>query len=346
MLDLLTSLYKIFNMKKRFATIIFIVIFKLTYSQTDFKIAFGSCNKPEVENLFWKDILDFKPNVWIWGGDAIYADTQNMSKMKNDYATQMLQKGYKEMASAIPILGTWDDHDYGKNDAGTEYKMKKESQQLFLDFLQISKSDPIRKQEGIYNSKLYTTEKGSVKIILLDTRYHRTSLSRNKKTKHYIANQYNEGTILGAKQWEWLTDELTNSKADFNIIVSSIQVLSSQHRFEKWANFPHEMIRLLKLIKTSKASNAIFLSGDRHISEFSKTMIEGLNYPIIDFTSSGLTHAYRKYKGEENQYRDGNVIFTESFGVLKFNFDEKKVIFQIRGNGNSILEEITQTYPE
>lgn len=44
-------------------------------------------------------------------------------------------------------------------------------------------------------------------------------------------------------------------------------------------------------------------------------------------------------------YRDGNVVFTESFGVLKFNFDKKKVIFQIRGNGNAILEETTQIYP-
>jgi len=268
-----------------------------------------------------------------------------MHKMKHDYSLQKQQKGYKEVIEKIPILGTWDDHDYGKNDAGTEYKMKKESQQLFLDFLNIPISDPIRKQEGVYNSKLFTTDKGSVKIIVLDTRYHRTALAQNSITRHYTPNQYNEGTILGEKQWIWLENELTNSKADFNVIVSSIQVLSNEHRFEKWANFPHEVDKIFQLIKTTKANNVIFLSGDRHISEFSKTTIKNIDYPIIDFTSSGLTHAYKKFNGEKNKYRTGNVIFTESFGVLQFNFDKKKVTFQIRGNGNSILEELTQTYP-
>lgn len=325
--------------------VIFLLIFKQTQSQVDFKIAFGSCNKPEKENIFWDDILELNPNVWIWGGDAIYADTEDMHKMKKGYDLQMQQKGYKEIVAKIPILGTWDDHDYGKNDAGSEYKMKKESQQLFLDFLKTPSSAPIRKQKGIYNSKLFTTEKGAVKIILLDTRYHRTPLNRNLKTKHYTSNQYNKGTLLGKEQWTWLENELNTSTVAYNVIVSSIQVLSSQHRFEKWANFPHEMIKVLQLIKTSKAKNVMFLSGDRHISEFSKTTIENVNYPIIDFTSSGLTHTYKKFNGEENRYRDGNVIFTENFGVLKFDFDNKKVIFQIRGNGNAILEELTQSYP-
>ncbi len=329
-------------------TVLFIVfLIHQAKAQQDFTIAFGSCNKSSVENIFWDDVLALKPNLWIWGGDVIYADTKNMSKMKKNYAQQHKQKGYKEITDKIPVLGTWDDHDYGQNDAGTEYSMKKESQQLFLDFLKVSKTDKRRKREGIYHSKTYNTDEGSVKVILLDTRYHRTKLTKDSTVSHkkYIPNKFNEGTILGKKQWKWLETELNNSKANFTVIMSSIQVLSSQHRFEKWANFPHETIKLFELLKTSKVKNAIILSGDRHISEFSKTTIEGMNYPIIDFTSSGLTHSYRKFEKEENKYRDGNVVFLKSFGVLHFNFNKKKVSFQIRGNGNSILQEIEQVYP-
>ena len=234
-------------MNKLFLPLFIFLIINKIHSQTDFKIAFGSCNKPKLENILWDDILDFDPNVWIWGGDIIYADTDNMAAMKNEYDLQTQQKGYKEIIAKIPVLATWDDHDYGKNDAGSEYKMKKESQQLFLDFLKVPTTSPLRKQEGIYHSKLFKNTKGSVNIIILDTRYHRTTLTRNTNGKGYMPNQYNEGTILGEKQWTWLTKELNNSKADYNIIVSNIQVLSSQHRFEKWANFPHELIKLLQL---------------------------------------------------------------------------------------------------
>lgn len=316
-------------------------------SQNDFKIAFGSCNKASLENVFWDDVLALNPNLWIWGGDNIYADTENMAEMQSAYKAQLNQKGYRSIIKNIKVLGTWDDHDYGKNDAGTEFRKKKESQQLFLNFFNVRKTDPRRKRKGVYHSEKFTTEKGSVKVILLDTRYHRTALTRDKniKGKKYIPRKFNEGTILGKEQWKWLAEQLNESDADFNIIVSSIQVLSSQHKFEKWANFPHETRKLFQLIKTSKAKNAIILSGDRHISEFSKDNIDGVSYPIIDFTSSGLTHAYRDFKSEQNDKRVGNVVFTESFGVLLFDFDQKKVVFQMRGNGNSILQKISQTYP-
>ena len=75
--------------------------------------------------------------------------------------------------------------------------------------------------------------------------------------------------MLGDKQWQWFSNELISSKADFNIIVSSIQVLSSEHGYESWGTMPNEQTKLFSLIKDSKAEGVIILSGDRHISEFS-----------------------------------------------------------------------------
>ena len=126
--------------------------------------------------------------------------------------------------------------------------------------------------------------------------------------------------------------------------MSSIQVLSDQHGFETWGNFPHESDRLKQLIVDSKANNVILLSGDRHISEFSKEDIQGLNYPLIDFTSSGLTHVYSDFNGEYNPHRLGKVIPKLSFGLLEFNFTSKEVTMKMVGNRSEIYQQITEHY--
>ena len=266
--------------------------------------------------------------------------------MKQDYNTQKKQKGYDALLKNTPIMATWDDHDYGVNDGGIEFAKKEEAQQLFLNFLNVDKNSPRRKQEGVYHSKLFKTNNGSIKVIVLDSRYFRTALTKNKtKKRRYMPNIYGEGSILGETQWKWLQQELSSSEADFNVIVSSIQVLSAEHGFETWGNFPHEVDKLKQLIVESKAKGVILLSGDRHISEFSKTPVKGLSYPLIDFTSSGLTHSYSSYSGEPNSLRVKNVISDISFGLMHFNFKTKKVNLEMRGINNKLLQEINQTYP-
>ncbi len=332
---------------KHFYQLSFLMIFlllgcktpsNLDNSQPDFIIAFGSCNNQELENNLWPAVLKQNPNVWVWGGDNIYSDTYDMEKMAMDYKTLKEHKDYANLVKSTAILGTWDDHDYGLNDGGEDYEMRIESQQLFLDFFDVPKEDPRRAREGIYHTELFETMNGSVKVIVLDTRYFRTALTKSETQKRrYQPNPYGEGTLLGEEQWQWLNTELKNSRADFNVIVTSIQLLSGEHGFETWANFPHEQDKLYDLIKSSKANGIMVLSGDRHISEFSKKEIKGLKYPLIDFTSSGLTHVYSSYSGEPNQYRVGSVISQKSFGVVRFNFKAKSVIMSMHNENNKPL---------
>ncbi|NAS29848.1 alkaline phosphatase family protein [Flavobacteriaceae bacterium R38] len=313
--------------------------------QADFVISFGSCNRTDLENKLWDDILEVKPNLWIWGGDNVYADTDDMQKMRADYQKQLNVEAYQELIATTNILGTWDDHDYGLDDGGTEFHKKKESQQEFLNFLGVPQNDVRRKREGVYMSQIFETDKGVIKIIVLDTRYHRTSIIKNKEgKKRYTPNEYGEGTVLGQAQWKWLERELYNSEADFNIVVSSVQLLSGKHGWETWGNFPHEVDRFLNLVKESKAKGVVVLSGDRHISDFSKKEIEGMDYPLIDFTSSGLTHSATVNKGEENPYRVGNLVNQLSFGVLKFNFDEQSVTMEMIGDEGKVYQTIKQLY--
>ncbi|MEP3374428.1 MAG: alkaline phosphatase D family protein [Maribacter dokdonensis] len=311
----------------------------------DFVIAFGSCNRVDLPNLLWDDILNTEPDVWIWGGDNIYADTDDMKALRAMYDQQKNEPNYRKLAQTTDVLGTWDDHDYGLNDGGVEFKAKAASQQEFLNFMNVPESSELRKRKGVYNSKNYVIDGHEVRIILLDTRYFRTPLTPDTETdKRIKPNEYGVGTILGDTQWNWLEKELQNSTADFNIIVSSIQYLSQEHGFEAWGNFPHEVDRLAKLIGDTRPKGVVVLSGDRHISEFSKINLEGIDYPLIDFTSSGLTHAYREFSGEPNKYRVGEVVYTESFGILEFDFKAKTVDFKIVGDNGNVLGQLEQVY--
>ena len=320
---------------------------------TDFKkskiddviIAFGSCNDQNLANPLWDDILANKPSYWIWGGDNIYSDTDDMDLMRSHYDELLNDPLYQNLRRDLKILGTWDDHDYGLNDGGVEFEAKQESQRLFLDFLNVPDRDIRRSRDGIYHTEMIETMKGKIKIIILDTRFFRSALSpSNVPNMRYQPNKEGEGTLLGNEQWDWLENELATSNANFNVIVSSIQVVSKSHGYEKWANMPHEVRKLHKIIIKTRPKGVVFLSGDRHISEFSKVHLEELAYPIIDFTSSGLTHSYSDFDSELNVNRVGYVVSSLSFGLMKFDFKKNTITMQMRGDHDNLQQELIQTY--
>lgn len=318
---------------------------QLQYKKSDFTIAFGSCNNQNLENNFWPTLTEIDPDIWIWGGDIIYSDTEDMHYLEKNYNQQKTNVAYSNFIKNTALLGTWDDHDYGLNDGGVEYPKKKEAQQLFLDFLDVPSNSPRRSQEGIFHSQLFNSNNYQIKVIVLDTRYFRTALIPDHETsKRYKPIIDGEGTILGEQQWEWLEGQLQNSTADYHILMSSIQFLSAEHGFETWGNMPHEVDKLENLIQSSNTKNVIILSGDRHISEFSIKEVPNISYPLIDFTSSGMTHSYSNFSNEPNAYRMGQVVSQKSVGLLNFKFENNEVTFEMLGEENQILASHSQIY--
>jgi len=279
----------------------------------DFVIAFGSCNRADLPQVMWPEIIKTEPDLWIWLGDNMYGDSESMDTLRKKYDQVANTPGYQQLKAKAEITGTWDDHDYGKNDGGKEFKFKEGSLQAFLDFFEVPKDHPRRSRRGAYSSTEHQIGDVTIKVILLDSRYHRDSVARVDGV--YQTND--TGTILGQEQWDWLKNELTNSNADIHIVGNGIQYLAQDHRFEKWANFPKERERLIRLIAESKAKGVILLSGDRHIAEVSEIEQEGLLYPLRDITSSGLTHSYEEAGDEPNRYRVSPLIGQKNFGLLK-----------------------------
>ena len=133
--------------------------------------------------------------------------------------------------------------------------------------------------------------------------------------------------------------ELKNSKAKVNIIVSSIQVLAEEHRFEKWANHPTDRARLFDLLINTQLKNTIIVSGDRHIGELSRIDLEGFGM-LTEITSSGLTHAYTSFSGETNSHRIGNPQPVLNFGIIDIDWDisSPTITLALRGKRNKSLE--------
>ncbi|MDF9795309.1 alkaline phosphatase D [Catalinimonas alkaloidigena] len=300
-------------------------------------IAFGSCNRQDQPQPLWQPILANDPDLWIWLGDNIYGDTDDMKEMAAMYAQQKQQPGYQQLYQNVPVIGIWDDHDYGINDGGKAFHKKKESRDLMLDFLDVDDEAKVRKREGGYQAYTFGPEGRQVKVILLDTRYFRDTLLNNEE----VGRRYKpdpDGDMLGEAQWIWLEKELAESSAEINIIASSIQVISEEHGFEKWANLPTSRERLFQYIEDSGARGVVLLSGDRHIGEISKINISGVPYPIYDITSSGLTHVYED-ADESNRHRVGELVTNLNFGIIEIKWESPiSLTYSIKGRNNQTYQ--------
>lgn len=288
------------------------------------RIAFGSCSDEDLAQPLWKPVLATRPDLWVWLGDNIYGDTADVAVMRRKYQLQKSHPDYQMLQASSRIIGTWDDHDYGLNDGGREFAMREQSQQLLLDFLDVPRDSPRRARQGVYASYTYGPAGAQVKVILLDTRYHRDPIGSN-------------GTVLGEEQWRWLERELRDSKAQVHLIGSSIQVIPQDHRFEKWANFPAERERLFRLIGETRAPGVIFVSGDRHIAEISRLDDTAAGYPLWEVTASGLTHTWRDTTATEvNRHRRGDMLIALNFGLLELDWQRREVRVEVRDRDNQV----------
>ena len=301
----------------------------------DLRIAFGSCNRHDRRQDLWPAVRALSADAWVWLGDAIYADGK-VNKVRRyggrdfhvgAYETQNAHPEYAALTKETRILGTWDDHDYGFNNAGGEWREKDFAQKAFLDFLGEDESSPRRTRAGVYESytfrRLGANKRGSVRLILLDARYGADAKS---------------GRVLDPDQWAWfeklmlgkslgdhgadyddddgsssdrgcvafdgaVSDENTDcDPVDVTVVGSSVQVHAHTQELlnkmgmgmdiESWNNYPAERRRLFDLIAAANGrTRTVILSGDVHHSEIGGSPA-GCDLPseLVELTSSGMTH--------------------------------------------------------
>jgi len=281
------------------------------------RIAFGACHKLDRPFAVWDVIGAREPELFVFLGDTVYLDTVDMRAKAAEYAKFAAVPQFANFRKRVPIVSTWDDHDYGENDGGASYPKRDESQKIFLDFFGDPADSVRRRRPGVYDAHVFGPPGKRVQVILLDTRYFRSPL-RPRGDGGYLPQHARDATMLGPAQWAWLAEQL-RVPAEARLIVSSVQVMHEDQANEKWMNIPAEREKLYKTIADAKAGGVIFISGDRHHGEISSMDI-GAGYRVVDVTSSGLNCAYEP-NDEPNRHREGRSFWADNFGMVRIDWD-------------------------
>lgn len=287
------------------------------------KIAFGSCGHETDSMPVLALAASYQPDAFVFLGDNIYGDTDNMDTLQAKYNRLGAKSEFQQLSKASRILATWDDHDFGRNDAGKWYPYKTQSKEIFLNFFKEPANSERRKHEGIYHAEYLTKGDKTIQVLLLDVRTFRSNLlsydtsTKLPRKKYFYELDYKphtstDSTLLGEAQWKWLESEFAKP-ADMRLICSGSQFGIEYNGYEAWANFPHEQARMLQLIQKTKANGVLFLTGDVHYAEISKLQSPG-NYPIYDITSSGITSTWDF--ATQNKNRIEGPIMDNHFGLL------------------------------
>ena len=307
--------------------------------QTLVRIALGSCAGQDQPQSFWTAIAATRPQLFLMMGDNVYGDLAwqgdaGLASFRSAYAKLANHREFQAFRSRVPMRAVWDDHDYGPNDSGGDFAYKSHSEQLFETFRGAGES--VRARPGIYDSLMAGPEGRRIQIILLDSRFFRSPLQQVDPAGPPVRGRYRasddpDAQVLGEAQWHWLANELAKP-AELRLVVSSIQVLSQAHNFERWANFPKERARLLSAIGKANGGQTIILSGDRHSAAIYRTALPGHGRDLWEFTSSSLNRPNRDADVDRNEpdpLRATRLIPATNFGLVDVDWAQRAAIMRV-----------------
>lgn len=311
-------------------------------------IGFGSCLEGQKSLSILSTITAAKPDVFIFAGDNVYAENETLdpelTSLRSAYRQLSEAPEFQALSERVPILATWDDHDYGLNDAGQDFPHRQASEKLFENFWRIPAEDPSRTRPGIYRVVRIGQAPQAVQIILLDTRFFRTALSKPwipPLSGRYTPSDDPHQSMLGESQWLWL-QEILKEPADLRILVSSVQVLADGHRWESWRMLPMERSKLLSLLEQTKGTT-VMISGDRHLAAFYRTETPR-DGDLWEITSSSLnlplSEIASRITPERGHFLQGQATTTANFGWIGIDWSMRTLSLELRNPRNIRIDGI------
>ena len=304
-------------------------------------LGFGSCLHQDRSMAILKTIEKKELDLFMFIGDNVYGDQKDgeLDKLIRTYKQQ-----YNNLENFLKNVSTefiWDDHDFGLNDGGSDYRYKDRAKELFLETWKIPSQDPRRLRDGLYFDKMIEKNGLKVHLIFLDNRTFKSEWKLtdefNKEGKErYVEDFDPDKTLLGKKQWQWLKDKL-NEDSNIKIILSSLQILSLGHGWESWDKLPLERERLFNLIDEYNVSNLFIFSGDRHRGGFYRFKTDD-NNNIYEFTSSSLNLPIPFNTEEKGPLRIGSTYRKANFGVVRI--FEDRVVLELTSNKGKVVNSL------
>ena len=156
------------------------------------RIAFGSCARVQIdpEQRIFDAVRQAEPDLFVWLGDNIYGDSDRPELLAEEYRRQRNVAALEPLLATVPQIATWDDHDFGLNNADRTYPARAESLRVFRNYW-ANPGAGLTDTPGVF----FRYEYAGVDLFVLDGRYHRDP------------NDTPDGpgkTMLGAAQLAWL----------------------------------------------------------------------------------------------------------------------------------------------
>lgn len=316
------------------------------------KILLGSClDEEKGPSAAMMSLPAEEADLFLMVGDNVYGDRDGRGYVNNQPVLDEVQESFADLAAredfqkvreSVPMMVSWDDHDYGANDAGSEFPFRRMAERIHEVFWGLEGED-VGQWPGTYYARSFGPEGQRTQVIMLDTRFFRTGLTPTDawgvkgKERYLPAPDGSMQDMLGAAQWTWLENQL-QQPADIRLIASSIQVMPTVHGWEAWSTMPAERQRLFDLIEKTDATGVVFLSGDRHTA-FIYEEDGVLPYEANELTSSSLNVSFATESEELDARQVGAGYAPENYGSVEIDWEAKALSLKIKDNTGATVRE-------
>lgn len=242
------------------------------------RIAIASCCKLRWQKRqpAWTSIMAARPDLLLLLGDTVYMRSEHgwwdHADLEDQYRRQFAVASFKTLTDTVPFMATWDDHDFGPNDArGAEVEpsLRNRSRALFHKYM--------KRAVGLTKPEVYCTHDiGDIRVIMLDVRFYRETADPKRPA----------ATLLGRRQEQWLWRQLDHGKK--YTVIGAGSTLGGTEKAETWQSYTEFYARFLDRI--ARVRNVMVVSGDIHRNKFTD------HGGFFEVTSSGVGRPERKKK--------------------------------------------------
>lgn len=236
-------------------------------------VAFLSCVNDSTDPV-WQEMGNHHLDLLCFGGDTPYADTGNLSDLRNKHRHLLQRPALAALCRNVPLLGTWDDHDFGKNNANGKSAagLKDNTRRAFVEYR-------VQDQYGSGEAGVYQkNDRGAMEVFLLDARWY------SQTAPSPVAPD--QSTCFGNEQWQWLLTSLRDSKAPFKVLLQGQIWQDKKNReTDDMHTYYAERDALLDFIKEKAIPGVVLVGGDIHVSRYLMHP-QRVGYDLHDFIIS------------------------------------------------------------
>jgi phosphodiesterase/alkaline phosphatase D-like protein len=257
----------------------------------------------------WESLAMQNCDFVIFAGDTCYSDNGNPNREETGYARRYSSTrnslAWFKLPRLIPSFATWDDHDYGANNAGAGFPKAGFTQQLFEGYWGTRPNMAWKKTFGVGS----VLEAFGQRFYLMDARIER-------------ARKETGGLHWGERQREWLLADLARSNQP-SWIINGSQFFGGYLQKDAYEgnhaeDFKDLMLRLRKI-----PAPLAFISGDVHFSETMTIEPQVLGYQTHEFTSSSI-HSRSIPFSQHRKYNPRRVASEWRHNFMTFDVDLRR----------------------